>query len=52
MEPAPDGDHSPIRVPPALAGALAICCLVTLALGIAPNLVGDIGDLAELTAQL
>jgi NADH-quinone oxidoreductase subunit N len=52
MESAPDGDHTPIRVPPALAGALAICCLVTLALGVAPNLVGDIGDLAELTAQL
>jgi NADH-quinone oxidoreductase subunit N len=52
MEPAPDGDHTPIRVPPSLVGALAICCVVTLALGVAPNLVGDIGDLAELTANL
>jgi NADH-quinone oxidoreductase subunit N len=52
MEPVPDEDRTPIRVPPSLAGALAICCIVTLALGVAPNLVGDIGDLAELTAPL
>ena len=49
MEPVPDEDRTPIKVPPSLAGALAICCIVTLAFGVAPNLVGDIGDLAELT---
>jgi NADH-quinone oxidoreductase subunit N len=52
MEPVPDDDRTPIRVPPSLAGALAICCLVTLVLGVLPGLVGDIGDLAELAAPL
>ena len=35
MEPVPDDDRTPIRVPPALGGALAICCIVTLLLGVA-----------------
>ena len=37
MEPVPDEDRTPIRVPPSLVGALAICCVVTLALGVAPE---------------
>jgi NADH-quinone oxidoreductase subunit N len=48
MQPVPDEDRTPIRVPPALAGALAICCIVVLVLGVAPGLVGEVGDLAEL----
>jgi NADH-quinone oxidoreductase subunit N len=48
MQPVPDEDRTPIRVPPALAGALAICCIVVLVLGVAPGIVGEIGDLAEL----
>jgi len=48
MEPVPDDDRTPIHVPLSLAGALAICAVVTLVLGVIPNLVGDIGDLAEL----
>jgi hypothetical protein len=50
MEPVPDDDRSPIRVPPSLAGALALCGIVTLVLGVYPNLVGDLGDLAELAS--
>jgi NADH-quinone oxidoreductase subunit N len=48
MQPIPDEDRTPIRVPPSLIGALALCCIVTLVLGVAPGLVGDIGDVAEL----
>ena len=48
MQPIPDDDRTPIRVPPSLVGALALCCIVTLVLGVAPGLVGDIGDVAEL----
>ena len=46
MQPVPDGDRSHIRVPPALAGALAICVLFTLTVGIYPQLVGRVGDMA------
>jgi NADH-quinone oxidoreductase subunit N len=48
MEPVPDEDRTPIRVPPSLMGALAICCAVTLVLGVVPGIVGELGDLAEL----
>jgi NADH-quinone oxidoreductase subunit N len=48
MQPVPDEDRTPIRVPPSLAGALAICCLVVLVLGVYPQLVTRIGDLAQL----
>lgn len=50
MQPVPDEDRTPIRVPPSLAGALAICCAVVLLLGVLPGLVGDVGSLAELVA--
>ncbi|MEY2431288.1 MAG: NADH-quinone oxidoreductase subunit [Acidimicrobiaceae bacterium] len=46
MEPSPDGDHTPIRVPPALSGALAICVIFTVVVGVAPQLVGRVGDMA------
>jgi NADH-quinone oxidoreductase subunit N len=48
MQPVPDEDRTPIRVPPSLAGALAICCIVTLLLGVLPGIVGELGDIAEL----
>jgi NADH-quinone oxidoreductase subunit N len=51
MQPVPDEDRTPIRVPPSLAGALGICCIVILVLGVAPGLVGEIGDLAQLTSS-
>ena len=39
MEPAPDGDVTPIRVPVALTAAMAITGVVTIALGVFPYLV-------------
>ncbi|MGH9245077.1 MAG: NADH-quinone oxidoreductase subunit N [Acidimicrobiales bacterium] len=48
MQPVPDGDTTPIRVPVALSAALAICVIVTLVLGVAPQLVGRLGELAQL----
>jgi NADH-quinone oxidoreductase subunit N len=48
MQAPPDEDRSPVRVPPSLVGALALCTVVTLVLGVAPGLVGEIGDVAEI----
>lgn len=48
MQPVPDEDRTPIRIPPSLLGALAICCAVTLLLGVLPGIVGELGDIAEL----
>ena len=48
MQPPPDEDRTPVRVPPSLVGALALCTVVTLVLGVAPGLVGEIGDVAEI----
>jgi NADH-quinone oxidoreductase subunit N len=54
MQPAPadvgDGQAPAvgIRVPVALSAALAICVVVTLVLGVAPGLVGRLGELADL----
>src|SRR5204862_7480636 len=50
MQPVPDGDRSRIRIPPALAGALAICVLFTIAVGFYPQLVGRVGDMASFYA--
>jgi NADH-quinone oxidoreductase subunit N len=52
MQPVPDGDTTRIRVPAALAAALAICVVVTLVLGPFPNLVARLGDLAELVVPV
>ena len=49
MKPAPDGDVTPIRTPAALQAALVITCVVTVLLGVLPDLVGRYGDLADLT---
>jgi NADH-quinone oxidoreductase subunit N len=49
MGEVPDGDVTPIRVPPALATALAITVIVTLAVGVYPPLLGKLGDVAVLT---
>ena len=48
MRPAPAGDTSPVRVPQSLGIALGITAVVTLAVGILPNLVLRFGDIAQL----
>ncbi|CAN5120227.1 NADH-quinone oxidoreductase subunit N [soil metagenome] len=50
MEPVPDGDRSPVRIPTALTAALALCVLATFVLGVAPGIVGRLGDMAQLVA--
>ncbi len=47
MEPVPDDDRTPVRVPVSLTAALAICALVTLTFGIVPWAT-DLGDMATL----
>jgi NADH-quinone oxidoreductase subunit N len=50
MSPVPDDDRTPISVPPPLWAALAICVVVTLAIGIYPQAFAHLGDLARLAA--
>ncbi|MGQ0615685.1 MAG: NADH-quinone oxidoreductase subunit N [Acidimicrobiia bacterium] len=47
MQPVPDGDKAPVRVPPALAAALGICVAVTVVLGFFPQAVARLGDMAQ-----
>ncbi|MGH9213721.1 MAG: NADH-quinone oxidoreductase subunit N [Acidimicrobiales bacterium] len=47
MEPVPDDDRTPVRVPVSITAALAICALVTLTFGIVPWAT-DLGDMATL----
>lgn len=47
MQPVPDGDRTPVRIPPSLAGALALCVAVTVAVGVYPQLIGRLGDMAQ-----
>ncbi len=49
MNPTPDGDESPIRIPPSLVAAVAITAALTLAFGVS-NLATRFGNLAELTS--
>ena len=46
MQPAADGDRTPIQVPPALVGALAICVIAVVVIGVYPQLVAKLGDMA------
>ncbi len=47
MNPAPDGDETPIRVPQSLGAALAITAGITVVLGVLPNAVLRFGDIAD-----
>jgi NADH-quinone oxidoreductase subunit N len=47
MQPAPDGDRTPIRVPVSLVTALALSVVVTIAFGVS-NLATRFGDLASI----
>jgi NADH-quinone oxidoreductase subunit N len=46
MKPVPDGDATPVRIPQALVAALGITAVVTLLVGILPNVVLHFGDLS------
>ncbi len=48
--PAPDNDHSPVRVPPTLTAAIALTLIFTLISGLA-LLVPDITNFVELAAR-
>lgn len=47
MNPVPDEDRTPIRVPPALATSIGICVLVVVAIGVYPQAFARLGDLAH-----
>ena len=42
VDPAPDGDTAPVRVPVSLAAALVITTAATLVLGVLPQLIGSV----------
>jgi NADH-quinone oxidoreductase subunit N len=46
MSPVPDGDRTPIAVPPPLVAALGITVSVVLAIGVYPQVFARLGDLA------
>ncbi len=48
MSPVPDGDVTPIRVPPALGAALTITVVLTVVLGVYPSLFGRLADVTVL----
>jgi len=48
MQPVPDGDTTPIRVPPALGASLVVSAIAVLVIGVYPNLIARLGDAASL----
>jgi NADH-quinone oxidoreductase subunit N len=50
MRPVPDEDRTPIRVPVPVSAALGITVVVTMVVGVFPNLFAHLGDLANFTA--
>lgn len=44
FDPVPDGDTTPVRVPPGLVGAVVLTGAATLVLGVLPGLVTDISS--------
>ncbi len=47
MEPAPDGDHTPVKVPTALVAAMGISVVATLVFGFFPQIAANLGDVAS-----
>jgi NADH-quinone oxidoreductase subunit N len=47
FEPVPDGDRTPVRIPPALGAALVITVLVVIATGVYPPLVSEMTDFPD-----
>jgi NADH-quinone oxidoreductase subunit N len=52
MNPVPDGDVTPIKVPSPLAAALAITVAATLIIGVLPNIALRFGDLGDFVASM
>jgi NADH-quinone oxidoreductase subunit N len=50
MNPAPDGDHTPVRVPVSLGAALTITAALTLAFGVT-QWATELGDVATFVAS-
>ena len=48
MDPVPDEDRTPVRVPAALNAALSLCLIVVVAIGVYPQAFARLGDLAQL----
>ena len=46
MNPVPDDDRMPIRVPASLGSAIGLCAISTVALGLVPQIVARFSDLA------
>ncbi|MDQ3574703.1 MAG: NADH-quinone oxidoreductase subunit N, partial [Actinomycetota bacterium] len=51
MRPVPDGDLTPIPVPPALGAALGITAAAVVAIGVYPQAFARLGDLAQLPVR-
>ena len=52
MRPVPDDDRTPVRVPVPVAAALGITTVITVVVGIFPNLFAHLGDLANFTGTI
>jgi NADH-quinone oxidoreductase subunit N len=48
MNPVPDEDRTPVRVPVPLSAALGICVAVVIAIGVYPQIFAHLGDVARL----
>ncbi len=51
MRPVPDDDRTPVRVPASLAASLGICALAVVVIGVYPQAVARLGDLANLAVR-
>jgi NADH-quinone oxidoreductase subunit N len=49
--PVPDGDLTPIRIPPSLGIAITICVVVVIVTGVYPQAVAHFGEISQLVAQ-
>jgi NADH-quinone oxidoreductase subunit N len=52
FDPAPDGDESPVPVPPSLVSALAICVIATVVFGVLPQLLTDAASIEVITTAI
>ena len=49
MRPNPDGDTRPVKIPPSLSAAMALCAIGVIAVGVYPSLFTELVDLASLS---